>query len=80
MRDSYEYLELLENFQNNIKYPFSTKVGWLCYRIVDEMFKRIYVKKMSDSYMPIELRKIGIRQRPSQNIFNMLPISLFDTA
>ena len=80
MQESFEYVELLENFQNNVKYPFSAKVGWICFRIVDEVFKRVYVRRMSDSFMPVDIKRLGLRTKPSQSIFNMLPVSLFDTA
>jgi hypothetical protein len=49
-------MELLEDFKNCIKYPFSVRVGWLTFRIVDEILKRLFVKKVSDMFMPVDLK------------------------
>ncbi len=56
MNQDFEMLELLENFQNSIRYPFSPRVGWLCYRVIDEVFKRLYLSKMSDYFMPVDMK------------------------
>jgi hypothetical protein len=56
MDEDPEYLELIENFKNCVRYPFSTRVGWLTFRVVDEMLKRLFVKRVSDKYMPVDLK------------------------
>eukprot|EP00347_Sterkiella_histriomuscorum_P002769 403366870 len=59
--DDFELLDLIEDFQTCLKYPFSHRVAWLCYRIVDEHFKSLYLKKMADNYLPIDLKQTGIK-------------------
>lgn len=74
------YLELLENMQNSVNYPFSPRVAWLSYRIVDEATKRLFLKKMSDSSMPVDLSKLQcVKLKPSPSLLNSLPINHFDT-
>jgi len=59
-----ESVELLENFTSCMKYPFSERVGWLCYRILDEIFKKIYLKKCAEMFMPVDIRGFGIKLKP----------------
>ena len=79
LNDDFEFMELLENFQTCIKYPFSQRVGWLCYRVVDEIVKRIYLKKMSDNFMPVDMKQLGLKVKPAQSLLNSLPLNFFDT-
>ncbi|CDW78073.1 ef hand family protein [Stylonychia lemnae] len=74
-----ECVELLENFQNCMRYPFSERVGWLCYRTVDETLKRLYLKKSSEMFMPVDIRAFGMKLQPASHLLNQLPLYLYDT-
>ncbi|CDW88315.1 ef hand family protein [Stylonychia lemnae] len=65
MGDDYELLSLIDDFQQCIKDPFSPKVALLCYKIVDNHLKNLYIKKMAEIYMPIRLQDIGIKVKPN---------------
>ena len=74
-----EYKEIIENFQTSIKYPYSSRVGWITYRITDEVLKRLYLKKMAESFMPLNLKEAGMNLKTSNNMLNNLPMHMFDT-
>jgi len=62
MEGDLQYLELIENFKSSIKIALSIRVGWLSFRIMDEVFKRIFLKKLSENFMPFNFKK-GSKQR-----------------
>jgi len=78
--DDEKYSDLIENLRTCISFPISPQVGWLCFRIIDETFKRMYLKKKSDSLMPLDLSKITeIKLKPSATLIGSLPINYFET-
>jgi len=54
-------------------------VGWITYRITDEVLKRLYLKKMAEIFMPLNLKEAGMNLKTSQNMLNNLPMHMFDT-
>jgi hypothetical protein len=74
-----EFSDLVKKFQANIKEPFSMRVGWLSYRILDDILKKLFLKKVSDNFMPVDLKVLGMKMLPSNNILLMNPDNLFDT-
>lgn len=55
-------------FKKYVVEPFSPRVGWMTYRIVDEILKRAYIKRMCDLYSPIDLKSLGIKVKPSPHV------------
>ena len=45
MIQNQEYVDLLENLHTCVKYPVSARIAWVCYKIVDETLKRLFLKK-----------------------------------
>jgi hypothetical protein len=80
MIDDEKYCDLLENLKACITFPTSPQVGWLCFRIIDETIKRVYLKKKSDTLMPIDLGKLSeIKLKPSASLIGTLPVNYFET-
>jgi hypothetical protein len=78
--DDDKYTDLLENLKTCVTFPVSPHVGWLCYRIIDETFKRLYLKKKSDALMPLDLSKItDLKLKPSATLLSTLPVNYFET-
>jgi len=42
--ESRDHLDLLENLRTCVQYSASPRISWLCYRIVDEHLKRLFLK------------------------------------
>lgn len=76
-----ELHELLSHLQSFVSSPtVSPRVAWLCYRVIDEILKRCFLKKLSDDYMPLAFNAITeIKLKPSPNLLNSLPLSYFET-
>ena len=75
-----ESLDQLEKLNASIKYLVSPRVAWMCYRIVDETIKRLFLKKVSESFMPVDLTLLtDIRLKPSPLLLNSLTPTMFDT-
>ncbi|TNV87114.1 hypothetical protein FGO68_gene8085 [Halteria grandinella] len=77
--DPFYHEHLLENLQNAVTYPYSPRVAYLCYRVTNEAIKRLFLKKMSDQCMPVDISKIQKKVKPSAALLNTLPITHFDT-
>ena len=74
-----EYKDLLDNMMNNIKFPFNKRAGWLSYRILDDTLKSLYLKKQAERYMPIDLKKCGLKLQPSSKVLGIWPENYYDT-
>ena len=73
-------VELLENLVNCVRYPPNPKVAWLCFRVVDQTIKRLFLKKMSDQFMPLNFSAITeIKVKPSASLLSIHPFSHFET-
>ncbi len=75
-----DLLDLLDNLRTCVQYSTSPRISWLCFRIVDDHLKRLYLKHHSEQLMPIELGQIQeLKLKPSQALINNLPINYFET-
>lgn len=72
-------MELIDNFRNCIKFPFSNRVAFLTFRIVDETLKRVYVKKLSDEFFPIDLKDVGLKLMPNQVLMRRASVIAYDS-
>jgi len=78
--ESRQHLDLLDNLRTCVQYSASPRISWLCFRIVDDHLKRLFLKHHSERLMPIELNAIQeVKLKPSQALVNNLPINYFET-
>jgi len=63
-----------------LKDPFSSRVGWISFRIVDEMIKRVYLSNITQRFMPVSLNEIGLKLAPSALLtLPLAPANFYDT-
>lgn len=62
-----------------MKFPYSSRVCWFTFRIIDEILKRNFLKRASDMFMPVDLKQMGMKLSLSTNILSMSPQMFYET-
>lgn len=56
-----QYLELIQSLHNLINDPYSSRVGIIRYKIIDKVIKRACINKITDNYMPVNVKRMGVK-------------------